>query len=543
MSYTATWADQKLNANEINKLNEDGLDVFKDLPELVKKPFSEIDKSYYMYFKYAGLTVQKPQDEGYFMMRIKIPGGRVTVKQADHLAWIGRTYGHGVVDLTTRQAVQYHWIPFAELVDIFAGIEAVGLTTVGAEGDITRNIIDNPLSGIDPDELFDTRQTVLDVYRRFQGNYDYSNLPRKFKISISSNRHNSGNAEINDLAFIPATKRIGRHTVKGFNVKVGGGLGMKPMLAQQLNIFVTPDRVADLAEVVCRLFRDYGYRRSRSKARLKFLIKDWGVEQFEDKIRESLPDLQTKGVSKVKGWTNGTALGVHRQLQDGYYYVGVSVPSGRIQADDFQALIDVARKYGKDEIRFDHCQNLMIPWIKEEDLPALEAEPIFERFSIHPHLLADYGTTCTGAEYCNLANAYTKTVFKPLVEELDKRFSFDSPLNITLTGCGNGCAHRSIADIGIEGVHARTADRQHTAGYKLSVGGSLLDGGHFNEQLKGVVSAAQLTDAVGSLLADYRDSHEKGESFYDYYQRTGTEHFQEVFDNYLATLPATEVLK
>lgn len=541
MSYIATWSDQKLNGNEIAKLNEDGLDVFKDLPELVKKPFSEVDPSYFMYFKYAGLTVQKPQTEGYFMMRIKIPGGRVTVKQADHIAWLGKTYGHDIIDLTTRQAVQYHWIPFAELCDIFAGIENVGLTTKGAEGDITRNIVDNPLSGIDPHELFDTRQTVLDVYRRFQGNYDYSNLPRKFKISISSNVYNSGNAEINDLAFIPATKRIGRHTVKGFNVKVGGGLGMKPMLAQQLNIFVTPDRVADVSEVVCRLFRDYGYRRSRSKARLKFLIKDWGVEKFEDKIREALPDLQTKGVSKVKGWSNGTALGVHPQLQKGYYYVGVSVPSGRIHADDFSALVDVARRYGRDELRFDHGQNLLIPWIKEEDLDAVKAEPIFQKFSINPHLLADFGTTCTGAEYCNLANAHTKNVFKPLVEELDRRFEFDVPINVTMTGCGNGCAHRSIADIGIEGVHARTPDRQHAEGYKLAVGGSLLDGGHFNEQLKGVASKDQLPDAVGALLADFRDNREPGEEFYAYYTRKGTDHFQTIFDNYLAT--QSEVLK
>ncbi|NEG96975.1 nitrite/sulfite reductase [Bifidobacterium sp. SMB2] len=543
MSYIATWADQKLNANEISKLKEDGLDVFKDLPELVKKPFSEVDKSYFMYFKYAGLTVQKPQDEGYFMMRIKIPGGRINIKQADHIAWIGEHYAHGVIDLTTRQAVQYHWIPFAELVDIFAGIENVGLTTVGAEGDITRNVIDNTLSGIDPDELFDTRQTVLDVYRRFQGNYDYSNLPRKFKISISSNLYNAADAEINDLAFVPATKRIGRHTVKGFNVKVGGGLGMKPYLAQQLNIFVTPDRVADVAEVVCRIYRDYGYRRSRSKARLKFLVKDWGAEKFEDKVREYMPDLQTKGRDRTKGWNNGNALGIHRQKQKDFYYIGVSVPSGRISADDFKALVDVAREYGKDEIRFDHCQNMIIPWIPADKIKEVEALPIFEKFSLHPHLIADYGNTCTGAEYCNLANTLTKSIFKPLVEELDNRFSFDSPLNVTMTGCGNNCAHRSIADIGVEGVHARTPDRQHVPGFKLSVGGSLVNGGHFNEQLKGTFSQAQLADSISSLLADYRDNHEGSETFYEYYSRTGTDHFQEVLNNYTATLPATEVLK
>ncbi|MCH3975850.1 MAG: hypothetical protein LKF49_02845 [Bifidobacterium tibiigranuli] len=543
MAYTATWADKKLNANEVNKLKEDGLDVFKDLPELVKHPFSEVDKSYFMYFKYAGLTVQKPQTEGYFMLRVKIPGGRVSARQAEHLAWLGKEYGRGIVDLTTRQDTQYHWIPFAKLPEIFEGIENVGLTTAGAEGDITRNVIDNPLSGIDPDELFDTRQTVLDVYHRFQGNRDYSNLPRKFKISISSNIYNSGNAQVNDIAFTPAVKTVKGVKTQGFNVLVGGGLGMKPMLAELTNIFVTPDEVADLCEVICQLYRDYGYRRSRSKARLKFLIKDWGIEEFEARIREQLPKLRTRGRSKVVGWSNGTALGVHEQLQKGYYYVGVSVPSGRIAADDFSTLVDVAKRYGRGELRFDHSQNLLIPWIPAESIEEVKAQPIFEQYSIAPHLLADFGTTCTGAEFCNLANAHTKELFKPLIDELDARFSFDQPVNVTLTGCGNGCAHRSVADIGIEGVHARTQGNQPSEGYKVSVGGTLLKQGQFNESLKGTLSAQQLAGGVGAILAGYRDESARKESFYDFYRRVGLDYFQGLLDDYLTQQPQAEVLK
>ncbi|MFD1125087.1 nitrite/sulfite reductase [Lentilactobacillus raoultii] len=541
MSYKVTWADQRINKNEKAKLKEDGLDVFKDLPELVKHPFSEIDKSYYMYFKFAGLTVQRPQDKGYFMMRIKIPGGRLNLKQAEHIAWLANTYGRGIVDLTTRQAVQYHWIPFEKLPEIFAGINDVGLTTMGAEGDITRNIVDNPLSGIDANELFDTRQTVLDVYQRFQGNRDYSNLPRKFKISINSNIYNAGNAEINDLAFIPATKELNGQTTRGFNVKIGGGLGMLPYLGLAMNIFVTPDQVADVAEAVVTLYRDYGPRRSRAKSRLKFLIQDWGVQKFETALREKVPGLQTAGHSEIVGWSNGTALGVHPQRQAGYYYIGVSVPAGRLSGDDFQAFVDLAKKYGRDELRLDHGQNLILPYIAEKDLAAVKSAEVFKRFSITPHRLLDFGTTCTGIEYCNLANAHTKEIFKPLLNELDKRFTFEKPVTITLTGCGNNCAHRSIADIGIEGVRARTQAGDHAEGYVLSVGGSLLNGGHFTEPLKGKFSKDQLADALSAILQDYQDQKLPEESFYDFFLRQKAPHFQSLVDQYRSQLQ--EVLK
>lgn len=542
MSYQVTWADAKINKNEVSKLKEDGLDVFKDLPELVKHPFSEVDKGYYMYFKFAGLTVQKPQADGNFMMRIKVPGGVINLKQADHIAWIAENYGHGYVDLTTRQAVQYHWIPFAKLPEIFKGINAVGLTTAGAEGDITRNIIDNPLSGIDPDELFDTRELVLKVNEHFQGNRDYSNLPRKMKISISSSIYNAGNAEINDLSFVPALKTINGKTVKGFNVLIGGGLGMRPFLGLAMNVFATPDQVVDIADAVVTLYRDNGYRRNRSKARLKFLIQDWGVAKFEAKLREILPDLATAGDNQMIGWSAGAALGIHPQKQAGYNYIGVSIPAGRLAAADFRAFVDIARQYGRDEIRFDHAQNLVIPYISDADLDTVKALPIFEQYSYNPHNLLDFGTSCTGAQYCNLANAHTKELLKPLLNNLDDRFSFDQPLQITLTGCGNNCAHRSTADIGVEGAGGKTANGDKVEAYKLSIGGSLLNGGHFTEMLKGKVDQAHLADGIAAILADYRDHKTTTESFYAYYQRQGTAYFQTVFETYLAQLDPAEAV-
>lgn len=524
--YEATWRDEKINKNEVAKLEKDGLDVFKDLPELVKRPFSEIDPSYYMYFKYAGLTVQKPQAAGNFMLRVKIPGGIATTAMARHLSFLAKEYGKGVIDVTTRQSVQYHWVPFAKLPEVFAGIKQHGMTTAGSEGDITRNVIDNPLSGIDPFELFDTRATVRRVHQRFQDNKEYSNLPRKMKISVSSNVNNAANAQINDLAFVPATKKINKRKVLGFNVKIGGGLGMKPYLGQPMNVFVTRSEVADVAEAVVGLYRDHGFRRSRTKARLKFLIEDWGVEKFEQALREKLPKLHTAGKDETIGWTNGTILGIHEQKQAGLYYIGINIPAGRLYHEDFEEFIRLADVYGSSELRFDHSQNLIIPNIPEKQLTQLQDEPIFKKYPYAERTLMSLGMACTGSQYCNLAYTRSKEILNELLPKLDQQFHFEQPVRIIVTGCGNGCAHRAIADIGIEGCAARDKDKQPIEAFKLSVGGSLLDSGHFNETLKGVVLITQLEKVTAAFLAYYQKEQQFQETFYEFYKRVGKESFQ-----------------
>lgn len=530
MSYETTWSNQKLNKNEINKLKTDGLDIFKALPELVKQPFSDIDKSYYMYFKYAGLTVQKPQNAGLFMMRIKVPGGIMTTAQAHHLVKIANDYADGILDITTRQSVQYHHIKFKQIPEIFAGIEAVGMTTQGAEGDILRNVINNPLAGIDRAELFDTRDIVREVCERFEGNRDYSNEPRKLKISINSNYYNAGNAEVNDIAFTPATKEINGWVIKGFHVKIGGSLGIKPFLGVQADVFVLPQQVADFSEVVAALYRDHGYRRSRTKARLKFLIQDWGIKKFEEKIREKMPELLSRGHDETIGWNDGRVLGVAEQKQDGLYYIGASVPAGRISATDFEQFIKIAEQYGNGELRFDHAQNIIIPNISKAAIEYVKKMPLFKVYRISPTRLIDFGQTCTGATYCNLAFTRTKEILAPLLAPLlttlDEEISLPEPVSITLTGCGNGCAHRSTADIGLEGCNYVTPSKEKIEGFQISVGGSLLKGGHFSENLSGKIPLNALHDTLLAFLNDFKKNRSESESFHGYYNRVGTAYFQ-----------------
>lgn len=234
------------------------------------------------------------------MMRVKVPTGILTYDQVVALAGICRDFGRDLFDITTRQAIQFHWLEIENIPEIFRRLDEVGLTTVGACGDIARNVIGNPLAGIDPEELLDTEPIVREIHQFFHKNRDFSNLPRKYKISISASYYNSGHAEINDLAFIPATKEIDGKLVKGFHVKVGGGLSSKPHLAQPLNIFVTPDKVKDVAIAVTTIFRDYGYREKRHRARLKFLVADWGVEKFQEKLLELTGPLPERGNDETK---------------------------------------------------------------------------------------------------------------------------------------------------------------------------------------------------------------------------------------------------
>lgn len=536
MAYEKVWAqNERLNKNEINKLKKDGLSIFDDIPKYAKNGFESIPRDQYMYFKFAGLTVQKPQDKGLFMMRVKVPSGVLRSEQAIVLADIGDEFGRGFLDLTTRQAIQYHWIPLEHLPEIFDRLKAVGLTTSEAEGDAPRNIVGNPLAGIDPDELFDTRPIVDRVFHYFQDNPDFSNLPRKYKISINSNVYNVGQAQINDLAFMPATKVIDGKKVSGFHVLVGGGLAARPYLAKKLNVFIhTADEVIKVADAVTRLYRDFGYRKSRARARLKYLIADWGIKKFEEKVLELTGPLTPAGHDETKGWNAGYFYGVHPQKQNGLSYVGVSVPVGRLSADDFRSFARLAGAYGTGELRTANSQNLILPNIPNEKTDQLLADDLFKKFPIHPSHFMGYAVACTGNEFCNLALTNTKDRMREIAQFLDREIDIDVPVRINMVGCTNSCGQRQIADIGIQGLKLRTKDKQLVDAYELFVGGSLKGTGHFNERLKGRIPDYLLPAVLKDFLVYFKEHKGKGESFFSFKNRVGTDFLQHLLNKIMA---------
>ncbi|MGG0457174.1 nitrite/sulfite reductase [Bacillus mycoides] len=540
MSYEKVWANtEKLNQTEKKKLEKDGLEIFNDIPYYAENGFESIPKEEWDAFKWAGLYLQRPKEAGYFMMRVNIPSGIITNAQAEVLASIAEDYGRDVLDITTRQAIQFHWLEIGQIPDIFKRLARVGLSSAGACGDITRNITGNPLAGIDANELFDTTSIVKEIYDYFQHNEEFSNLPRKFKMSISSNIYNSANAEINCVAFTPATKEIDGEKKVGFHIKVGGGLSARPYLAEELDVFVLPEEVKAVSIAIATIFRDFGYREKRHLARLKFLVADWGAEKFKEKLVAYTGLLQSKGESALKGWNAGYFYGVQDQKQEGLKYVGFNVPVGRLHAEEMFEIARIAKQYGNGQIRTCNSQNFIIPNVPPENVAGLLSEPLFEAISANPKSFIGHAVSCTGIEYCNLALVETKERLRKIAEYLDTQIALDVPVRIHMVGCPNSCGQRQIADIGLQGIKLKTKEKGIVEAFEIYVGGTLLDGGAYNEKLKGKIDGEDLPDVLVSFLSYFQKNKLLAETFYDFVGRVGVEELQIVLNRVLEEVIAS----
>ncbi|EJS52809.1 nitrite/sulfite reductase [Bacillus nitratireducens] len=540
MSYEKVWANnEKLNQTEKKKLEKDGLEIFNDIPYYAENGFESIPKEEWDAFKWVGLYLQRPKEAGYFMMRVNIPSGIITNAQAEVLASIAKDYGRDVLDITTRQAIQFHWLEIGQIPDIFKRLARVGLSSAGACGDITRNITGNPLAGIDGNELFDTTSIVKEIYDYFQHNEEFSNLPRKFKMSISSNIYNSANAEINCVAFTPATKEINGEKKVGFHIKIGGGLSARPYLAEELDVFVLPEEVKGIAIAIATIFRDFGYREKRHLARLKFLVADWGAEKFKEKLIEYTGPLQSKGESALKGWNAGYFYGVQDQKQEGLKYVGFNVPVGRLHAEEMFEIARIAKQYGNGQIRTCNSQNFIIPNVPPENVAGLLSEPLFDAISANPKSFIGHAVSCTGIEYCNLALVETKERLRKIAEYLDTQIALDVPVRIHMVGCPNSCGQRQIADIGLQGVKMKTKEKGIVEAFEIYVGGTLLDGGAYNEKLKGKIDGEDLPDVLVSFLNYFQKNKLLAETFYDFVGRVGVEELQIVLNRVLEEVIAS----
>ncbi|WP_018131623.1 nitrite/sulfite reductase [Effusibacillus pohliae] len=527
------WAKDpsKLNKFELYKLEKDGLDILDDLKRFAEEGFEAVTEDDLALLKWAGVYAQKPKTDGYFMMRVKIPGGILNSDQARTLAGISRDYGRNLMDVTTRQAIQFHWLTVQSLPDIYERLDAVGLTPIEACGDCPRTIVGNPLSGIDPDELIDTSPIVEQVFRYFHKNREFSNLPRKYKISISGNMYNAGHAEINDLAFTPAIKEIDGEEVKGFHVMVGGGLSAKPHMAQKLDIFVRPEDVLKVAVAVTTIFRDYGYREKRHHARLKFLVADWGAEKFKEELLKLTGPLPSRGKDMTLGWNAGYFYGVHKQKQPGLNYVGLSVPVGRLNADEMEELARLADKYGDGSIRTCNSQNIILANIPDEKVDELLQEKLLERLTPFPKPFMAYAVSCTGNEFCNLALVETKERMRMIAEYLDEHVELDTPVRIHVNGCPNSCGQQQIADIGLQGSLTKI-DGKMVDAFDLSIGGVLGPDAAFNTKLKGRIPGDQVAKAIAHLVTFFKENRRDGESFHAFVKRVGVAAFQEQLNQF-----------
>ncbi|EGL13542.1 MULTISPECIES: ferredoxin--nitrite reductase [Paenibacillus] len=527
MAYQPIWAQDtsKLNKMELVKLQKDGLDVIRTIIEkYALEGYDSIPEDDMNLFKWAGVYQQKPKD-GHFMMRVRINSGVLTSAQARALAGIAEDYGRNLVDVTTRQAIQFHWLTVENLPDIFKRLEEVGLYSYEACGDCPRTIVGNPLAGIDPDELMDTTALVNEVNDFFLMNKDFSNLPRKYKMSISSNVYNSAHAEINCLGFTPAVKIIDGEEVLGFHAWVGGGLSAKPHLAKQLDLFVRPEEVLKVATGVTVIFRDFGYREKRHHARLKFLVADWGPEKFLEKLIELIGPMPTRGEEKVAGWTAAYFDGVHPQKQDGYSYVGLNVPVGRLNAEELRELARISDQYGQGTIRTTMSQNIILSDIPNDRVDDVLQETVLQRLTPFPKRFMSRTVSCTGNEFCNLAIVETKERARRVAEYLDANVDLDEEVRIHFIGCPNACGQKQIADIGLQGTLVKTPDGPVDA-FDIAVGGILGPGAQFNTGLKGRVKGDDVGPVLAELIRFYKENRSPEETFHQFFLRVGAPAFQ-----------------
>jgi ferredoxin-nitrite reductase len=481
--------------------------------------------------KWVGLYPQRQGGDA-FMLRIKVPAGRLRADQARVIGEVADEFARGpapnpvfgdaYLDFTTRQDVQLHWVRIGAVPEIWRRLEAVGVTTVQACGDSARNVTCCPVSGLDADEVLDAHPVAAAISAYFTGNREYANLPRKFKLSVTGCREDCAQAEINDIGLWPA--RLEDGTV-GFNVLVGGGLSDGPRMASDIDVFVPPDpdRVVELFRAIAQLFGELGNRENRWLARMRYLVQELGPERFREELaaRTSLP-LQPAGEALTRRH-RGDHVGVHAQKQPGLHYVGLNVTVGRMAGRDLVEAARLAEAYGDGELRLANDQNLILTGVPAPRLDALLAEPLLATHSPTPGAFERGVVACTGSEFCRFAIVETKARAAQWARELDRRIGPDPDAGLPIvrlhfSGCSASCAQPQVADVGFRGETAHDGDAI-VEGVDVGLGGSLGTDAAFIDWVEGARPVAEVPDALVRLVGRWRAERRAGEAFHQWCRR------------------------
>ncbi|MFD3510337.1 nitrite/sulfite reductase [Nocardia sp. NPDC058666] len=522
---------EPLNPNEQSKKDDNPLNVRSRIENIYAKGgFDSIDKADLRgRFRWWGLYTQREEgydgtftdddnidllEAEYFMMRVRCDAGALSVAQLRTIGEISTEFGRDTADLSDRENVQYHWIEVENVPEIWRRLESVGLHTTEACGDCPRVVLGSPLAGESLDEIIDPTWAIDEIVKRYIGKKEYSNLPRKFKTAISGQQDVVH--EINDIAFVGVNHP--EHG-PGLDLWVGGGLSTNPMLAQRVGAFVPLDEVPDVWEAVVSLYRDYGYRRLRTKARLKFLIKDWGIEKFREVLEtEYLKRKLIDGPAPEQPAKPIDHVGVQK-LRNGLNSVGFSPIAGRVSGTILSQVADAAAKYGSDRIRFTPYQKLIVLDIADDQVDALidELEPL--GLQARPSIWRRNLLACSGIEFCKLSFVETRKRSQVLAPELEQRLAdinaeLDVPITININGCPNSCGRSQIADIGFKGQLVDDGTGNQVEGFQVHLGGSLgLDSAFGRKLRQHKVTSVELGDYIERVVRNFVKNRESGERF------------------------------
>ena len=528
---------EPLNPNERSKKDDNPLNVRARIENIyAHRGFASIDPADLRgRFRWYGLYTQRrpgidggrtavlePEelDDEYFMLRVRIDGGQLNLDQLRAVANISQRYARDTADVTDRQNIQLHWVEIENVPAIWRELEAVGLSTTEACGDSPRVVLGSPLAGISADEVLDATPAVDEITARYIGDPSLSNLPRKFKTSIGWLADVP--YESNDVAFIGV---VHPEHGPGFDLWVGGGLSTNPMLAQRLGVWVPLEEVAEAWLGVISIFRDYGYRRLRSRARLKFLVADWGVERFREVLEtQYLRRKLIDGPAPQLPERPYDHVGVYRQ-RDGRYYVGAAPVAGRVSGTTLASLADIAQAHGSGRVRTTPYQKLVVLDVPEDRVESLVEALRGIGLEARPSSWRRSTMACTGIEFCKLAIVETKARAAQLVAELEKRLDgLDVDISVNVNGCPNACARTQVGDIGLKGQLVPGPNGQMVEGFQVHLGGGLsMAAGQragFGRKLRGLKTTAEdLVEYVERLSRRYAADRTEGESFAEWVTR------------------------
>ncbi len=511
------------NAELIKQRYGNPFDVLNAIERAAAQGFDTLTEDDLFMCKWIGLYTHR-YERGYFMLRTKQPNGFITPEQVDAMADIAEKQNKGFMDITTRQNIQLHWIHHTDAPGILKRLESVGVWTLGACGDIARNVVGCPVAGVDREEFFDAGPLAQQVSDFFKGNLAYANLPRKYKIGISGCRTWCSHPEIQCVSLVGTERTVGGRAEPGFDLRVGGGLSTQAFISQRLQAFVKPDEALDVITHITEIWRDSpDYREKRHHARLKYLIHDWGVVKFRQVLEERLgrPLEQADPDYHEPPDTYRDHVGVHAQKQAGLFYIGAPVLVGRITSAQMKKVADLCRRYGDGaSIRLTVRQNILLLNIPEAHVERALAGLAEVGLSVNAHPVRRSMVTCTGTEFCKLAITETKARSRQIVEYLEQRVQLEEPLRLSVTGCPNACAQYQIANIGLMGCKVKV-DGQIVDAYDVWVGGQMGREAHFNHVIARKIPATDCAKRLESLLQGYTKKRKPGEAFNAWAARVG----------------------
>jgi ferredoxin-nitrite reductase len=540
-----------MNTVEQWKQEKHPLDVVEDVKEYAEGSlsFDEIEEragdGEWERLKWAGLYSHGVQ-RGYFMMRTKVPGGKLTPEQAEVIGEVAAEYatapeeyggdeqndvwGDAFLDITTRQDVQMHWIRVEDVPDIWAKYDQVGLTTIQGCGDSARNVLGCPAAGLSDHECFDAQPVIEAVSDFFTENREYANLPRKYKMTVTGCREDCAQSQINDVGLTPAKREADGELRYGFHARVGGGLSDGPRMATDMDVFVPPEDTVEFCRAVAQVFKELGDRNNRGVCRMRYLVEQMGTENFEEAVRTRCEvDLPTRGEDLTEGY-RGDHVGVHDQKQDGLRYAGFNVIGGRMGGEEFAEAARAAKEYGTEDasVRLATEQNFLVSHVPAENMDDLLEEPFARKYRPDPGPFSRGAVGCTGSEFCNYGIIETKKRVRRWAKTLDERIDTPDDLDVVrmhMSGCSASCAQPQIADIGFRGETVQVDDPENTTneegddiveGMDFGLGGSLGGDNEFIDWVETAVPAGAVIPALEELFAAYTEERDEGERFYEW---------------------------